>query len=139
FQRLGDFSAEPIPIENAKKGERRIYRPLATMDKMTPAEVDAVIAAGNVHVFDRPSGMAGNGTPPSGALAGKSFAIEYDGGPKLEYRFNSADSLNWRKDGSAWVEARYNAWEVMPGAFIFGHLLRGEKNHDSHIVALDLD
>src|SRR5690606_15481163 len=95
--------------------------------------------AGNVHVFARPSGMAGNGTPPSGALAGKSFAIEYDGGPKMEYRFNSADSLNWRKDGAAWVEARYNAWEVMPGAFIFGHLLRGEKNHDCHIVAADLD
>ncbi len=139
FQKLGDFTAAPIPIENAKKGERRIYRPVATMEKMTPAEVNAVIAAGNVHVFDRPSPMAGNGTAPSGALAGKSFAIEYDGGPKMEYQFTSADSLKWRKDGGAWTEARYNAWEPMPGAFIFGHLLEGTANHDGHIVVADLD
>jgi hypothetical protein len=140
FQKLGDFSAAPIPIENPKKGERRIYRPLATMDKMTPAEVDAVIAAGNVHVFDRPSAMAGNGTPPTGALANKSFTVEYDDGPKMEYRFVSNDLLQWKKDGQGdWRQARYNAWEVMPGAFIFGHLLEGEPNHDCHIVAADLD
>src|SRR5690606_27504626 len=80
FEALGDFSAEPLSIEDAKKGERRIYRPYATMDKMTPAEVDAAVAAGT-HVFDRASPMAGNGTPPSGALAGRSFAVRYDGGP----------------------------------------------------------
>jgi len=140
FQKLGDFTATPIPIENGKKGERRIYRPVATMEKMTPAEVDAVIASGNVHVFDRPSPMAGNGTPPSGALAGKAFAIEYDGGPKMEYRFTSADALQWRKNGQGdWREARYNAWEPMPGAFIFGHLLEGTTNHDGYIVVVDLD
>src|SRR5690606_15398862 len=127
FQKLGDFTAAPIPIENAKKGERRIYRPLATMDKMTSAEVDAAVAA-STHVFDRPSPMAGNGTLPSGALAGKSFAIAYDGGPRMDYRFTSADALEWRKDGGGWTQARYNAWEVMPGAFIFGHLLHGEPN-----------
>jgi hypothetical protein len=138
FEALGDFSADPLKIENAKKGERRIYRPLATMDKLTPAEVDAVAAA-NTHVFDRPSGMAGNGTPPSGALAGKAFAVRYDGGPRMDYQFTAADTLLWRKDGSGWTEARYNAWEVMPGAFIFGHLLKGERNHDSHIIVVDLD
>jgi hypothetical protein len=139
FEKLGDFSAEPIPIENAKKGERRIYRPVATMDKMTPEEVNAVVAE-NTHVFDRPSPMAGNGTPPSGALATRSFAVEYDGGPRMEYRFVSADQLQWRKDGRGdWRQAKYNAWEVMPGAFIFGHLLQGEPNHDCHIVVADLD
>jgi hypothetical protein len=138
FEKLGDFSANPIPIENAKKGERRIYRPVATMDKMTPAEVDAAVAA-STHVFDRASPMAGNGTTASGKLAGKSFAIEYDGGPRMEYRFESNDRLQWRKDGGQWREARYNAWEVMPGAFIFGHLLQGETNHDGHIVVADLD
>jgi len=139
FEKLGDFSAEPLKIEDGKKGERRIYRPLATMDKMTPAEVDAVVAE-NTHVFDRPSPMAGNGTEPSGALAGKAFAIEYDGGPRMEYRFASADQLQWRKDGAgAWTDARYNAWEMMPGAFIFGHLLQGEPNHDGHIAVVDLD
>ena len=140
FQKLGDFTASPIPIENARKGERRIYRPVATMDKMTPAEVDAVIAAGNVHVFDRPSAMAGNGTPPSAALATRSFAIDYDDGPTMEYRFVSADQLQWRKDNRGdFRQARYNAWEVMPGAFIFGHLLQGEPNHDCHIVVADLE
>lgn len=139
FEKLGDFSADPTPIENAKKGERRIYRPFATMDKLTPAEVAQVVAE-NTHVFDRASPMAGNGTAPSGALATKSFAIHYDGGPRMEYRFVSNDQLQWRKDGGGdWRQARYNAWEVMPGAFIFGHLLQGEPNHDSHIVVIDLD
>ncbi len=50
-----------------------------------------------------------------------------------------AETLDWRKDGGAWTEARYNAWEMMPGAFIFGHLLAGEKNHDCHIVVMDFD
>jgi hypothetical protein len=139
FEKLGDFSANPVPIENARKGERRIYRPLATMDKMSPAEVDAAVAA-STHVFDRPSAMAGNGTPPSGALATKNFAIAYDDGPRMEYRFVSNDLLQWRKDGAGdWRQARYNAWEVMPGAFIFGHLLQGQPNHDCHIVVADLD
>ena len=84
--------------------------------------------------------MAGNGTAPSGALATKSFAIHYDGGPRMEYRFVSNDLLQWRKDGrGSWRQARYNAWEVMPGAFIFGHLLEGEPNHDCHIIVADLD
>ena len=139
FEKLGDFSANPTPIENAKKGERRIYRPLATMDKMTPAEVAAAVAA-NTHVFDRPSPMAGNGTPPSGALAAKNFTIHYDNGPRMEYRFTGGETLEWRKDGQgSFRQARYNAWEVMPGALIFGHLLEGQPNHDGHIVVIDLD
>lgn len=138
FEKLGDFSADPLPIPGGKKGERRVYRPLATMDKMTPAEVDALVAAGNVHVFDKPSPMAGNGTAPSGALAGKRFAIEYDGGPRMEYRFTGPDTLQWSMNGGDVVPARYNAWEMMPGAFIFGHLLEGQPNHDGHIVVVDL-
>ena len=137
FEKLGDFSADPLPITSAKKGERRVYRPLSTMDKMTRAEVDAVVAKG-VHVFDKPSPMAGNGTAPSGALAGKQFAIEYDGGPKMEYRFTGPDTLQWSIKGGLSVPARYNAWEMMPGAFIFGHLLEGQPNHDGHIVVIDL-
>jgi len=139
FEALGDFSAEPLKIENGKKGERRIYRPFATMDRMTPAEVAEMIAAGEVHVFDRDSPMAGNGTAKSAGMAGKAFAIEYDGGPRMEYRIKGAETLDWRKDGGSWTEARYNAWEVMPGAFIFGHLLAGEPNHDCHIVVADFD
>jgi hypothetical protein len=139
FEKLGDFSAEPLKIADAKKGERRIYRPVATMDNMTRAEIDASVAEG-VHVFEGKSAMAGNGTAPSGGLATRSFAIEYDHGPKMEYRFVSADALQWRKDGGGdWKQARYNAWEMMPGVFIFGHLLEGTENHDGHIVVADLD
>ena len=145
FEKLGDFSADPLPIPNARKGERRVYRPLATMDKLTPAEIDALVAAGNVHVFDKPSAMAGNGTEPSAALAGKSFEIRYDTirearGPQIEYRFLGSDQLQWRKDGQgAFRQARYQAWEMMPGALIFGHLLEGTADHDGHIVVADLD
>jgi len=140
FEKLGDFSADPLAIPNRKKGERRVYRPLATMDKMSRAEVDALVASGNVHVFDKPSPMAGNGTASSGALAGRQFAIEYDAGPRMEYRFTGPETLEWRKDAKGrFRQARYNAWEMMPGAFIFGHLLEGEANHDGHIVVADLD
>jgi hypothetical protein len=45
--------------------------------------------------------MAGNGTAPSGALATRSFAIEYDDGPTMDYRFVSTTELQWRKDGPA--------------------------------------
>jgi hypothetical protein len=38
-----------------------------------------------------------------------------------------------------WRQARYNAWEMMPGVFIFGHLLEATENHDGHIVVADLD
>jgi hypothetical protein len=139
FEKFGDFSAEPLKIENGKKGERRVYRPLETMDKMTPAEVDAVVAE-KTGVFSRPSAMAGNGLPPTADLAGRSFAIEYDGGPRMEYRFSSADQLEWRKDGAGnFRQARYNAWQTMPGVFIFGHLLQGTRDHDGHIVVADLE
>jgi hypothetical protein len=139
FEKFGDFSAEPLKIENGKKGERRVYRPLETMDKMTPAEVDAVVAE-KTGVFSRPSAMAGNGLPPTADLAGKSFAVEYDGGPRMEYRFSSADELEWRKDGAgSFRQARYNAWQTMPGVFIFGHLLQGTRDHDGHIVVADLE
>ncbi|MEO6151937.1 MAG: MoaF N-terminal domain-containing protein [Croceibacterium sp.] len=145
FEKLGDFSAEPLAIADAKKGERRIYRPLATMDKMSPAEIDAQVAAGNVHVFDKPSAMAGNGTAPSSSLAARSFDIRYDDSPghkglRMEYRFVSGAQLQWRKDGEgSFRQTRYQAWEMMPGTFIFGHLLEGTRDHDGHIVVVDLE
>lgn len=139
FEKFGDFSAEPLKIADGKKGERRVYRPLATMDKMTPAEVSTV-AAQKTEVFSKPSPMAGNALPITPDLAGKVFAVRYDGGPVMEYRFDSADQLQWRKDGSgAFRTARYNAWHTAPGVFIFGHLLEGTPDHDGHIVVVDLD
>ncbi len=138
FEEFGDVSGDPLAFPDGEKGERRIYRPLATMDKMTPAEVDAAVAA-NTHVFDRASPMAGHGLPPTDALAGHHFTAHYDGGPVMDYRFTSEDSLEYRKDGGAWQMARYNAWENMPGVYIFGHLLAGEPNHDGHIVVADCE
>lgn len=139
FEAFGETDAEPLKVEDGQKGERRVYRPLETMDKMTPAEVDAVVAE-NTHVFDRPSPMAGNAAPATDHLAGKAFAVRYDDGPLMEYRFDSGDSLQWRKDGDgSWTTARYQAWESMPGVYIFGHLLQGLPDHDGHIVVADLE
>lgn len=139
FEEFGDVSGDPLAMPDGPKGARRIYRPLETMDKMTPAEVNAAVAA-DTHVFDRPSPMAGHGLPPSSNLSGKSFTVHYDGGPSIEYRFASHDELTYRKDGTGgWITARYNAWENMPNVFIFGHLLEDMPDHDGHIVVADLD
>lgn len=137
FQSFADVSGDPLAMPDGGKGARRVYRPLATMDKMTPAQVSAV-AATDTHVFDRASPMAGHGLPPSPGLSGESFAIHYDGGPVIDYRFTSDDSLEWREGSGAWQTARYNAWQNMPGVFIFGHLLAGKPDHDGHIVVADL-
>src|SRR3546814_1591887 len=34
--------------------------------------------------------------------AGRELSIRYDDGPKMDYRFKSADTLEWRKDGGSW-------------------------------------
>ncbi|AKH41971.1 hypothetical protein FHS61_002496 [Altererythrobacter atlanticus] len=139
FEEFGDVSGDPIKIENGKKGERRIYRPLQTMPRMTPEQVAAAVARGP-KIFDGPSIMAGNGLPPSKAMAGRNFTVRYDAGPVMEYRITGPDRLEWRKDGSGgWTGARYNAWETMPGVFIFGHFLEGSKDHDGHIVVADFE
>ncbi|MCB2066720.1 MAG: MoaF N-terminal domain-containing protein [Erythrobacter sp.] len=138
FETFGDVSGDPLAMPDGPKGARRIYRPLETMERMTPAEVDAAIAEHGVQVFERASPMAGHGLPPSDALAGREFAIHYDGGLRVDYRFAGADEVQWRADGGDWTRGRYNAWQTMPGVFIFGHFVGG-ANHDGHIVVADLD
>ena len=155
FERFGDTSGGPVlPRPGATgqanadpnaKGARAVYRPLATMPKMTKAEVDAAVAKTS-RVFVPPAsrsgaaGMATNGAPASEALAGKAITIRYDDGPAIDYRFETADSLRWRMTGAGeWQTARYKAWESAPGVFIFGHLLAGMPNHDGHMIVVDLD
>jgi hypothetical protein len=146
FEKFGDTSGAVLPLpENAKKGERRVYRPVRTFPKMTKAQVAEAVAknrrvfAPRVGAGSGASGMAANGTPPVDVLAGKSFTIRYDGGPVMEYRVKDADTLSWRKDGGGWKEARYQAWESMPGVVLFGHLLEGEPDHDGHMIVADFD
>jgi hypothetical protein len=68
------------------------------------------------------------------------MTVRYDDGPVMEYQFDDAESLRWRKDGAGgWTKARYQAWESMPGVILFGHLLEGQPNHDGHIVVADFD
>ena len=106
FMKFEDVSGDPLAMPDGPKGARRVYRPLETMDKMTPAEVSAAVAA-ETHVFDRASAMAGHGLPPSAGLAGKDFAVRYDGGTQMEYRFASHDELQWREGGAgSWTTAR---------------------------------
>ena len=146
FEKFGDTSGNPVPRPSAEKGARRVYRPLQTMEKMTKAEVAAAVAKGT-RVFQPrtpttsgASGMATNGAAPSAALAGKAFTLRYDDGPVLDYRIDTIDSLRWRHEGgSGWTKARYQAWESMPGVFIFGHLLEGAPDHDGHMIVADFD
>ncbi len=139
FEKFGDVAGNPIPAPaDGGKGARRVYRPLQTMPKMTPAEVDAAVAK-KTAVFAPNSIMAGNGAPPTGWLAGKSLTLRYDDGPVMDYRFDGAETLSWRKDGGAWTKARYQAWESAPGVILFGHLLEGAANHDGHMVVVDFD
>jgi hypothetical protein len=146
FERFGDIAGDVVPPpDDAKKGERRIYRPLATYPRMSRADVAAAVAA-HKRVFaprvgegSGASGMAVNGTPAVDVLAGRRFTLRYDGGPVMDYRIESADSLAWRRDGGAWTMARYQAWESMPGVVLFGHLLDGMADHDGHMIVADFD
>jgi hypothetical protein len=146
FEKFGDIAGGVIPVpENSGKGGRRVYRPLTTMTRMSKAEVAKAVAE-NSRVFtprtgagSGAAGMATNGEAATDWLAGKNFTIRYDGGPVMDYRVESADSLSWRKDGGAWTKARYQAWEPMPGVILFGHLLAGMPDHDGHSIVADFD
>jgi hypothetical protein len=84
--------------------------------------------------------MAGNAEPPTGWLAGKTLTLRYDNGPVMEYRFDDAESLEWRRDGQGgFTKARYQAWEPAPGVIMFGHLLEGTPDHEGHIVVADFE
>ncbi|MGH9612606.1 MAG: MoaF N-terminal domain-containing protein [Bryobacteraceae bacterium] len=154
FEKFGDESGNPVPAaapgqtQTPAKGARRVYRPLKTMAKMTPAQVNAVCAK-HTSVFQpraiapganapAPS-MAGNLGPTTDWLAGKSFTLRYDHAPAMEYRFDDAETLQWRKEGGNWTKARYQAFESSPGVILFGHLLEGEPNHDGHSIVADFD
>lgn len=153
FEKFGDESGNPVPAaaqgQTPAKGARRVYRPLKTMAKMTPAQVDAVCAKHTSAFQPRAiapgpnapaASMAGNLGPNTDWLAGKSFTLRYDHSPAMEYRFDDAEKLNWRKEGgSNWTKAPYRAYESSPGVILFGHLLEGEPNHDGHSIVADFD
>lgn len=138
FEKFGDTKGNVVPPDKPGKGARRVYRPLRTWKTLTKAQVNE--AAKTKLVFEKPSQMAKNGNPPTDKLAGKALTIRYDNGPSIEYRFDKADSLQWRYVGEGdWITARYNAWESAPGLYIFGHLIEGAPNHDCHSTVIDLD
>ena len=138
FEKFGDTKGNVVPPDKPGKGARRVYRPLRTWKTLTKAQVNE--AAKTKLVFEKPSQMAKNGNPPTDKLAGKALTIRYDNGPSIDYRFDKADSLQWRYvGGSDWITARYNAWESAPGLYIFGHLIEGAPNHDCHSTVIDLD
>jgi hypothetical protein len=143
FEAFGDVTGGttmPAPADGSAlpKGARRVYRPARTWLPMTKSEVDAAIAE-STHIFE-PSAMAGNRTPPSEHLAGKTMTLRWDNGSTMEYRFDTADRLQWRRAGdSGWNAETYQAMESMPEVIMFGHLMSGAENHDSQIVVLDLE
>ncbi len=143
FEKFGDVKGAPLPppSQDGKapaKGARDLYRPFQTMPKMTRAQVRAAVAAKKPSIFVPGGQMAGNIAPSTNWLAGKSFTLRYDDAPAMEYRIDDAGTLNWRKEGgSNWTKTRYQAWESMPGVFLFGHLLEGEPNFDGHSIVVD--
>ncbi|MDE3109550.1 MAG: MoaF N-terminal domain-containing protein [Acidobacteriota bacterium] len=151
FEKFGDESGDPIPAaapgQTAAKGARRVYRPFKTMAKMTPEEVNAVCAKHTSAFAPRgispganapAASMAGNLGPNTDWLAGKTLTLRYDTVPSMEYRFDDAGTLRWRKEGrNDWVKARYQAFESSPGVILFGHLLEGEPHHDGHCIVAD--
>jgi MoaF N-terminal domain/MoaF C-terminal domain len=141
FEKFGDENGAPVPAAAAgqtpAKGARRVYRPLRTMPKMSKAEVDVAVAK-KTTAFAPGGMMSGNAAPTTAWLAGKTLTLRYDNAPAMEYRFDDAETLRWRKEGdSSWSKARYQAWESMPGVILFGHLLEGAPNHDGHSVVVD--
>jgi hypothetical protein len=122
------------------KGERPVYRPLLTNPVMTKAEVEEVVAK-NTAAFAGRSPMAGNSLPLSTYLVGKELTVRYDdGGPVLNYRFDTADKLHWRREGETqWREETYQSWEPAPDVIFFGHLLGGASNHDCVAIAIDFE
>jgi MoaF N-terminal domain/MoaF C-terminal domain len=148
FEKFEDNSGNPVPGPKDKdgkpiKGARAVYRPLKTMEKLTPEEVDKVVKEHSNAFPARvttggAAGMSGNALPVSDFLVGKTFTLRYDHGPVMEYRIDGVDALNWRMDGKGdWRKARYQSYEVAPGLVLFGHLLEGAPNHDGHIIAAD--
>ena len=144
FEKFGDVAGNVVPPpKDAKKGERRVYRPLLTMAKMTPAQVNEAVAK-KTAVFAPPTStgpsMSGNGLPSSDYLAGKSFTLRYDDGLVMQYRVSGPEELEWRKDGTGdWTRARYKAWEPAPDVIDFGHLIEGAPDHDGHMIVADFD
>lgn len=139
FEPFGETGTTAAPEPPTEKGERRVYRPMETNPIMTEAEVEQAIAE-NTSVFAEDSPMAGNKLPVSDYLAGRRLTLRYDDGTAVEYRFDDARTLRWRREGERmWREERYESWESAPGVVMFGHLLSGAPAHDCHIVVADFD
>ncbi len=148
FEKFADNTGDPVPGPKDKdgkpiKGGRRVYRPIHTEEKLTQEQVAKVVKEHSTAFPARvttggAAGMSGNALPASEFLAGKTFTLRYDNGPVMEYKVDSADELNWRKDGEGdWTKGRYQSYEVAPGLVLFGHLLADAPNHDGHIIAAD--
>ena len=143
FEPFGDVGTK-VPLGNRNltaKGARAVYRPLKTNPIMTRAQVDAAVAQTKT-VFTPNNAMAGNKGPISTFLSGKELTLRYDSGIAVQYRFASADTLRWRREGAtegAWREEKYESWESAPGVIMFGHLLTGAPDHDAFSIVVDFD
>jgi len=81
-----------------------------------------------------------NASPNTDFLAGKSMTLRLDDGPVVEYKFDDAQTLHWRREGEQpWKEERYEAWESAPARRDVRHLLSGAPKHDKFTVVVDFD
>jgi hypothetical protein len=122
------------------KGGRLVYRPMKTNPAIAKPDLEAAIAKTTSVFPEQANPMAGNKLPVSGFLAGKELTLRYDGWLALQYRFDDAHKLHWRREGeTAWHDERYEAWEAAPGVIMFGHLMSGAPDHDACSVVMDFD
>ncbi|MES2626550.1 MAG: MoaF N-terminal domain-containing protein [Pseudomonadota bacterium] len=147
FEPFGD-NGEEIAFgnrpRNTEKGQRLVYRPLATFPVMTDDEVrDQVI--NHAHAFgdgagSGAGGMGGYKTEMVDKLVGKSLTIRMDNdGPAIEYIFDKATQLRWRYPGdNNWREAFYEMYEPDEDLYFFAHFLDAEFPRSCAMVALDM-
>jgi hypothetical protein len=147
FEPFGDngeqitYGARAVP---SAKGERLVYRPLATFPVMTDEEVrDQVL--NHAHAFgdgagSGAGGMGGYKTEMVDKLVGKTLAVRMDNnGPAIEYSFDKATQLRWRYAGdNNWREAFYEMYEPDEELYFFAHFLDAEFPRSCAMVALDM-
>ena len=147
FEPFGD-NGEEIAFGNrqlsTEKGQRLVYRPLATFPVMTDEEVrDQVL--NHAHAFgdgagSGAGGMGGYKSELIDKMVGKQITVRMDNnGPAIEYSFDKATELRWRYVGdSNWRDAFYEMYEPDEALYFFAHFLDAEFPRSCAMVALDM-
>jgi hypothetical protein len=138
--------AQPAAVP--AKGDRMVYRPGRSFQKMTDEEVQQAAerstrtftGAANTPQEQGGGGMSGNALPFSDLLVGKEFTLRYDNeGPAWNYKVIDLYNLEVRKEGETqWQKETYRAFEADEKLVFFAHIVTGSKPRTCKRIALDL-